>query len=70
MYSVELIVPGRYWHHVQPFNRRIVILAEPVIGDDDLTSLGSYEIESAEQDDAPHGPVRVIAHRREPGAVG
>lgn len=49
---VEVVVPGAWWDYVQPLGQLLAVVRDGM-----LCPLGW--IESAEQDDAPYGLVRV-----------
>jgi hypothetical protein len=64
--SLDITVPGDYWESVQPYGAEIFAERGVEFGDGtrEYVPLGYYRIDSAEQPEAPWGPVKISARDR------
>lgn len=64
--TLEITVPGDYWELVQPFGPEIWVARGVDYGDttSEMVPLGYFRIDTAEQDAAPYGPVRLSCSDR------
>lgn len=64
--TLEIEVPGDYWDSVQPYGAEIFVERGVDFGDgsEELVPLGYFRIQSADQDTAPHGPIKVTGRDR------
>lgn len=61
--TLSLTVPGEWWDLVQPYGNEIFVERGVAFGNGgvEYAGLGFHRIEQADQDDAPYGPIKLVA---------